>query len=830
MTRIVLDTPVAGWACPLSEVPDAVFAERMMGDGLAIEPTEGVVRAPCDAVVVGVAPTAHSVTLRIADAVDLLVHVGIDTVALAGLGFEAVVTTGDRVAAGDILLRFDLDVVAARATSLITPIIVTSETATVEILAHDRLVGWGDPVMALTVVAAAVAAAPVGGEAVRELVVPLAHGLHARPAARIIAALKTFDARTLLEAHGRSADGRSMVAVMALGVRHGDRLVVRASGADAEAAVAAIATLIASGMGEAGQAPAPAPIPPAPIPPASANPALIAGVRASPGLAIGSVFRLVAPQIVIPEAFGSAADEHARLVRALQSLTARLAGIDGPAAAIAAAHAALLDDPGLRDPAFAAVAAGASAGSAWRSATATAVAALQATGDPLLIERVADLIDLENQLLALLYPDAVAEARVNLPANAIVVADDVLPSQFMGLDRDAIVGVVTARGGPTSHVAVLAAAAGVPMLVATGAALLDIPDGRTVILDADAGILDSDPGTAALARAEERRAAHRRQHSVRAAAAQADCRMADGTRIEVFANLASVEDAARAIDNGAEGCGLLRSEFLFLGRDHAPGEDEQCAAYAAIAATLGDRPLVVRTLDIGGDKPVAYLPFAAEDNPALGNRGVRFSLARPDLLDIQLRAVLRGVPGDQCRIMIPMVIGLAEFEAVSEALDRALAAVGRPHRPQLGVMVETPAAALLAPVLAARADFLSIGSNDLTQYALAADRGNPATAALIDPLNPAVLRLIALASEGAAAHRRWFGVCGSVASDPAAAAILIGLGVTELSVAPAAIPAVKAAVRGLRFADCRDLAARALACADADAVRALVPPLVEEAA
>ncbi|QXQ07939.1 phosphoenolpyruvate--protein phosphotransferase [Sphingosinicellaceae bacterium] len=824
MTRIVLNTPLAGWACPLAEVPDPVFAERMMGDGLAIEPTEGVVRAPCDALVVGVAPTSHSVTLRIADAVEVLIHVGIDTVALAGAGFTAHVAVGDRVRADAVLLDFDLDIVAARAPSLITPVIVVSEGATVEVLARDRLVGWGDPLLALTVAATVAVAPPAGDEAIHVLVMPLPHGLHARPAARIVALLKTHAAAAVFEAHGRTADACSMVAVMALGVRQGDELTVRATGTDAAAAVEALVALIEGGMGEAHTAPG--------LAPALSRPAgtLIPGIRAAPGFAVGTVMHLTQSTIAVPEAGAGPAIERAALDAALATLGGRLAAMTGLGSEIAAAHAALLDDPGLSVPASRAIAAGSSAGAAWRSATQAATTALQATGDPHLAERVADLADLEHQLLALLYPDAAATAPAALPDDAVVIAADVLPSQFIALDHQRLAGIATAGGGPTSHVAILAAAAGLPMLVAGGTALLEVAEGQAVILDADGGWLDPSPDAATLAAAGDRIASDRRRRPAELAAAQAECRMADGTRIEVFANLSSIDETARAVEFGAEGCGLLRTEFLFLGRDAAPDEDEQAAAYAAIATTLGDRPLIVRTLDIGGDKPVAYLPFVPEDNPALGNRGVRFSLARPDLLDIQLRAILRGVPGDQCRIMVPMVVAPAELAAVSAALDRALVAVRRRHRPQLGVMVETPSAAVLAGALARDADFLSIGSNDLTQYALAADRGNPATAALIDALNPAVLRLIALAADGAAAHRRWLGVCGGIASDPAAAAILIGLGVTELSCAAGAIPAVKARVRTLRLADCRALAVRALACSTAAEVRALAPPLVEEAA
>ena len=828
MTTLVLGAPLSGWASSLDEVPDPVFGERMMGDGIAIEPVEGMVRAPAAATVIAVAPTLHSVTLQLEGGIELLIHVGLETVGLGGEGFTALVAAGDRVKAGAPLLEFDLDSVARRAVSLITPVIVTSEGATVRLLARDRLVGFGDPLIEISVTGQVAAdSASADEDVTRTIIVPLAHGLHARPAARLVAALKAHDASLSFEAHGRTAAGRSMVAIMALGIRHLDDLTIRASGPGAAAAIEAVAALILGGMGEVEH---PQPVLQVAVASSTSQGSILTGVRAAPGLAIGTVVHLATASIDVPADGAGPAQERTALDLALTTLVTRLAAASGVGAEIAEAHRAMLDDPALLDAAQGHVAQGRSAGRAWQLATAAVAETLRATGDSRLIERIADLRDLEQQLLAELYPTSAKAVPSPLPENAIILADDLLPSQFMALDLRRVAGIVTANGGPTSHTAILAAAAGVPMLVAVGAALLDVPEGRTVILDADAGRLDIDPDPAALASALDRRARSRSRQVREIETAQADCRMADGTRIEVFANLSSVEDARLAVANGAEGCGLLRTEFLFLDRAEAPSEDEQARAYAAIAAALGDRPLIVRTLDIGGDKPVAYLPFPHEDNPALGARGVRFSLARPDLLDVQLRAILRGVPGDQCRIMVPMVVEPSELLAVGAALDRAMRAVGRHDRPQLGVMIETPAAALLAPAIAAVADFLSVGSNDLTQYALACDRGNPATAGRIDALHPAVLRLIALAADGATSQARWLGVCGGVASDPSAAAILIGLGVTELSVTPSAVPAIKAAVRRLRLGDCRDLAARALACASAAEVRALLPAVIEEAA
>ena len=295
--------------------------------------------------------------------------------------------------------------------------------------------------------------------------------------------------------------------------------------------------------------------------------------------------------------------------------------------------------------------------------------------------------------------------------------------------------------------------------------------------------------------------------------------MADGSRIEVFANLGSLADAQGALAAGAEGCGLLRTEFLFLDRETAPGEDEQAAQYRAIAEALEGRPLIVRLLDVGGDKSAAYLPIAIEENPALGVRGVRVLLRRPQLLGAQLRAILRGAPG--AKIMAPMVASLAELRAVRAALDEARRDVAFEGRVDLGVMIETPAAAMIADQLAGEADFLSVGTNDLTQYTLAMDRGNPELAAEVDALHPAVLRLIAMAVEGGRKHALWTGVCGGLAGDLTAAPILIGLGVTELSMPGAAIAEVKSMIRTLAPGACRRLAEEALAQHSPQAVRAL---------
>jgi phosphocarrier protein FPr/phosphocarrier protein len=810
---VTLVAPFAGWLTALEAVPDAVFAERMMGDGFAIDPVEGVLCAPAAAEVLSIPVSAHAVTLRLDNGAELLLHIGLDTVALAGKGFAAKVTAGQRVSAGDTLIEFDLDAVGDAAKALITPVVLASEGYVLALEPIDRLITAGAHIGTIGREAPAEALrSPAAERFERDVQVAAAHGIHARPAARISAALRPFVSEVMLHVGDREANARSTVALLGLGVSSGSSVRIAAVGADARAAVDAVAGLILSGLGEdASGAP--------PAPPVSGFRAH-GPVCASPGLAIGHALQLRAADQPVPEDGAGIAAERAALDRALAEVTARLAGARGAAAEIAEAHRALLDDPELLRGAEARIAAGRSAGYSWRAAIATASETIGATGDALLMERVADLKDLERQVVAALL----GTPPMGVPAlrpGTILLAEDLLPSQFLALDTADLAGICTANGGPTSHVAILAASAGIPMLVAAGEGVLAIADGTPLILDADAATVVADPAPEALSQASERLFATRERRAREAAEAHEPCRMADGTRIEIFANCGSVTDAAAAVAAGAEGCGLLRTEFLFLQRDTAPDEEEQREAYSRIAATLGDRPLIVRTLDIGGDKPVPYLPMAAEENPALGLRGVRLSLARPDLMRLQLRAILRGVPAGQCRIMLPMIDDLGDYRPVRALLAEVQAELDLSDPVQLGVMIETPAAALLAGQIAREADFLSIGTNDLTQYTLAADRGNAAVSHRIDALHPAVLRLIRQVGSAARKAERWAGICGGLASDPLAAPILIGLGITELSATPASIPALKAVVRKLDMNACVTLAERACDAASPAEVRAL---------
>jgi phosphoenolpyruvate-protein phosphotransferase len=418
-------------------------------------------------------------------------------------------------------------------------------------------------------------------------------------------------------------------------------------------------------------------------------------------------------------------------------------------------------------------------------------------------------------------------AGLSMSRPGIVVAADLTPADTARLDRQLAQGIATAAGSPTSHSAILARSLGIPAAVGLGRTLLEVPDDTPLLLDGDAGVVYVEPDDELVAE-YERRAAGREEAAREARTRAAEPAVTrDGQPVEVVANIGSPDDVAAALANGAEGVGLLRTEFLFLERDSMPGEDEQYAAYNRIAEALEGRPLVLRTLDVGADKPLPYLPAQPEANPFLGVRGIRLALARPELLETQLRAALRTSAEHPLKVMFPMVATLEEYRQARSALEHVreeLVQTGTavPEELEVGVMIEVPAAALVAEVFAPEVDFFSLGTNDLTQYTMAAERGNPSVAGLADGLHPAVLRLIRIVAEAASRYERWVGVCGELASDPTAAPVLVGLGIKELSANAPAIPAVKQAVRGVDTEAARTLADAALELSSAAEVRALV--------
>lgn len=833
---LTLAAPIAGWVTPLSEVPDPVFSDRLLGDGVAIDPTSGTLSAPCDGIIIALHRGCHAVTIQAANGAEILMHIGLDTVALGGIGFTLHVAQGDSVKRGAPLVSFDLDDLFGRVKSLLVPIILTNgERFALTGIETDREIEAGAPLFDITSLAppAAQEASPVpGGEVRREVVARYPYGIHARPAAVIAQCAKQFSATLTLVANGRSAKAESAVGLLLLGVQANDLVAVIGRGSDAEAAVERLARLLEDGREDAGPAPSLSPgrTPTAesrrgePRPPFAADQsARLMGVPASAGQAMGRAFRLTEERLEVSETGQGITIETEALVKALVRARADIEALiaaNSEQGKILAAHLAFLDDPELFSTSQALIGHGKSAAFAWRTAIEQHVDALRRLDNPLLVERASDLLDVERRILLILLNKA--DEAPQLFDQAILVADDLLPSALSRLDAGRIAGICLGKGGVTSHVAIMAASMGIPALVAMGDDVLRIPHGTAMAIDTENTQAWVNPPSEEIQRLSRTLSQHRQRAEDYHRHAHEECRMADGTRIPVLSNLGTPADIMAALANGAEGCGLLRSEFLFLDRESPPSEDEQLAQYQAMATALDGRPLIIRTLDAGSDKELPYLPLPEGENPALGLRGIRFGEIYPELLRAQLRAIIRVQPVGQCSILLPMVATVADLRHARAMLDEEKRRLDCSADIPLGIMVEVPSAAMMADRLAAEADFFSVGTNDLTQYALAMDRGNPHFAGQLNAFHPAVLRLIERAAAGARVHNRWVGICGGLASHPLAAPLLIGLGVSELSAVPAAIPAVKALIRTLTRDDCHWAAEEALAQDSAEAVQKML--------
>ena len=664
-----------------------------------------------------------------------------------------------------------------------------------------------------------------------EIVIHNRTGLHARPAKVLVNLAKQFKADIRLQHGEKKANAKSMVSVLTLGAVSGSEITVQADGVDEEKAIAELEAAILAGLGdEDGPAePQLAPVKTEPVKESPravepVEPGVIKGVGAAPGIAVGPIFHFKQVEfdldtsevlsMELSEALDCAKEQ---LTQLHGEMTEKKLGAE---AAIFEAHRELLDDPELMEAVQAHMESGQSVLKAWKTTIDERAAVIAALNDPLLAARAADLKDVGKRVLRLML--GVKENGSALPSTPVViVARELSPSDTASFDPERVLGFGIVEGGPTSHIAILARALGLPAIVGVDESMLALEENTPVILNGNDGTLTANPASDVLERARQsqKRWLEYRRFAQEQAALPAISQ--DGQRVDVTANAGSIADAAEALKMGADGIGLLRTEFLFLERSTAPSEEEQFSVYRAIAETMNTRPVIVRTLDIGGDKPLPYIQLKQELNPFLGERGIRLCLNRPDLFREQLRAILRAASHGNLRIMFPMVSDLAELRearAIIEELRRELNA----PEVQIGIMIEVPSAALMADLFAPEVDFFSIGTNDLTQYTLAMDRGNSALASKHDGLHPAVLRLIAHTIESAHKHGKRADICGELGSDAAAIPILLGLGMDELSVSIPSVPTVKAQVRSLKISEWKALAQQALNCASAQEVRELV--------
>ncbi len=560
------------------------------------------------------------------------------------------------------------------------------------------------------------------------------------------------------------------------------------------------------------------------------------GIPASPGIALGPAFVIqYQPLTVERQVVDDPAAELDRLEHALECARQQLAElvalarqqVDTDEAAIFDAHVMFLDDPALLDVVRQAIQSERlNAPAAWKDSTEHYARQLEALDDEYLQARAADIRDVGRRVLRILLGKDDPE-MASLAQPSIVIARDLAPSDTVQLDKQLVLGFGTAEGGATSHTAILAKALGLPAVVGIGAALTQIEPGMDLVLDGDEGSVWLDPDGDTQDDFLARQAQADSASAENLIHAQDPAVTSDGVKIEIVANIGSLDDSRRALQMGAEGVGLLRTEFLYLNRQSAPTEQEQTEAYRAILDVMQDRPVVVRTLDVGGDKPLPYIGLGEEQNAFLGWRAIRMCIDRPDFFKVQLRALWRSSPGHDLRIMFPMIATVDEVrqarrlltEARQEVVDAGQSVA---ESVQVGIMVEIPSVAILSDLMAPEVDFFSVGTNDLTQYTLAADRTNPRVAHLGDACHPAVLRQIRDVTLAAHALGKWVGVCGELAGDPSGVPILLGLGLDELSMTPHAIPAAKAQIRRWSAEAAASLAEKALALDSAQAVRQLV--------
>ena len=559
------------------------------------------------------------------------------------------------------------------------------------------------------------------------------------------------------------------------------------------------------------------------------------GIAASAGITVGKAYIYRPVELAIERRKVEDTEaELARLQRALDKSTEQLAEIHAKARAevgedtarIFEAHLLILDDPALLEEVRGKIEKERlNAEAALSDAIEGYATIFDAMEDEYMRARAADVRDVGQRVLRNLLGSG-EESLAGLSSPVIVVAHDLTPSDTAQMNKEMVLGFCTAIGGMTSHTAIMARILGIPAVVGLGDAALSIRSGDTLIIDGGEGVVKVDPDEDAM----ERYARLEREFKVRRdeakVAAQLPALTRDGHRVEVVANIGDVDSARIALEYGAEGVGLLRTEFLYLDRTTMPSEEEQYKAYRTIAELMGQRPLIIRTLDIGGDKQLPYLDIGEELNPFLGWRAIRLCLERTDLFKAQLRAILRAGHGHKVKVMFPMIADIDEVRRAKAILAEARAELEASgilfSDVEVGIMVEVPAAAMAADILAREVDFFSIGTNDLIQYAMACDRTNERVSYLYEPLHPAILRLIKGVIDAAHRAGRWVGMCGEMAGERLAIPILLGMGLDEFSMNAVAIPEAKVIIRSLSLAEAEGIAARALSLSSAEEIRAYV--------
>lgn len=823
--------PLKGAFIDLDKVPDPVFAEKMVGDGFAIDPFDNALYAPIDGKIKSIHRAKHAITLESEAGFDILIHIGLETVSLGGTGFDVIVNEGDKVKAGDLLTVFDMDYIAANVVALITPVLVTDieeKKLQIEILPHDAITDLSKPILTVKLGNHSVADNNVQNTSPQitlesDLITIInSHGIHARPAALLNSIARKFPDNEILMIKGeQSGNVKSVVSLLSLSVQYKDQIQFLVKGNNGVEIIAELTDAIKNLHDDESENPIADPN--SGEEDSKVENGKYHGVVASSGLAVARLIKQTGTQFEYERFAADEAEQLAKLDKAIHALVAELENeikdlteFDVAHKNILNAHLMILTDPELITQAKNLITNGQSAAYGWDKATTESCKALLATGNQLLIERQNDLIDVRDRVLTILCGNE-SKKVADFSEDVILIAEDFTPSQVIAMS-DKVKGLVSVRGGVTSHVSILARTRGIPLLVGVAKDVLQEHE-RSVVLDTvNTAILNVNPTPEELNQAKGE--VNRRIEALQIAreAAQVPAVTTDGVQINCLANIGNIDEARIAAANGAEGVGLFRTEFMFLETKEAPSEEMQFNEYSDINHVLAGKTLVIRTLDAGGDKKIPYITQMHEENPMLGVRGVRLCLANRELFKTQLRAILK-TKAENIKVMIPMISKLTEYRAVKQIFEEIKADLGVNTQIQLGIMVEVPSVAFISEAFAKEVDFMSIGTNDLTQYVMAVDREHTELAKEVDHLHPAVLAAIAATSVGAAKHDTNLSVCGLMASEKLAIPVLIGLGIKNLSMTVSTIPENKAFIRNLNYAKCKEVAEHCLSLPTAIEVR-----------
>ncbi|MGB2579976.1 phosphoenolpyruvate-protein phosphotransferase [Elusimicrobium simillimum] len=820
--------PVTGKVTPIEQVPDPAFSEKMLGDGIAIDPEAGVIVAPFDGTISSLNENLHAISVTSAGGAEILIHIGVETVALKGKGFKAFVKQGDTVKKGDKMLEVDFDFIGANAPSKLVIVIVTNpmETevhkttaATVE-AGRDFILNIGERRQA---------AEDSSGPEIISTPVKIINknGIHARPAGVMASIANKFSSKIEIAKGDKKASAKSIVSIMGLGLGYEDTITIHAAGQDAEDAIKALMSAIKEGLNETEEDHA------APAPQAAAQndgadltkEAKLGGISASAGFVTGKAVLIKEEELAIPATNQGPAKEaeilNAAINKVKEDIKAELAAAGGKQSfeEILKTHMGILEDHYLLDSAKSFISSGQNAAQAFVSAVSKSVEILSAAQNALIKERVADYKDLQKRVVM-----AVTGAKpkaLNIAPGSILVAQEFLPNDISKLDSN-VAGVISAAGSATSHASIMLRNAGVPALVNVGDVVLGIKGGEDIVLNATDAYAVFNPSDSVKKEAAAQVEKNKKASEENLLNAGKEAKTTDGVLIAVEGNVGSLEETEKAAKSGADGLGLIRTEFIFAAYKTVPTEEEQFKAYNDILTAMNGKPVTFRTFDVGGDKPVAYMNIPHEENPIMGLRGVRNYEANKELITNQIRALLRLKPQSNVRIMIPMISSARELDYMISVFEQEKKNLNMTENYNLGIMVEIPSVAILADRFIKHVNFFSIGTNDLTQYTVAIDRGNAQLAKYSSSFNPAVLTLINMTANAANKAGKKAGVCGGMASQVNAVALLIGLGVRELAVSAPEIANIKALIRTLSVSECEAFAREAMSLRSSVNVRELV--------